>query len=593
VTSLCDLFTVDRDPSATVAWRFDPVFARERAVPFQELRDQVARLHTRLDRAPAGAWLVEAADPYACAISLLALWSSGRAALLPPNLQPGSLDLLETRAEGVLSDRPELRGSAHAIDPLDVTDEPSELGQIGRDALALELFTSGSTGEEKKITKRIRHLEDEVLRLEEAFGRLVDGTTLLCTAAPHHLYGLLFGLLWPLAAGRPFHARQLLRPSELVPRARRFGPCALVSVPSHLRRLAQHRSVEDLRSVCRAIFSSGGPLPRETAHGLARTTGISPVEVFGSTETGGIGWRSQRPDSQDDSWRLLPGVELVRSAGEESTRVRSAFVSVGDPERGYPLADRIERLADGRFVLRGRTDRTVKVGEKRLDLSLMESDLRSHDLVADAALLIVERAGEARVAAALVLTPAGERRLRSEGRRGVSRLLAAHLARSWDPVLLPRLWRAVPALPEDERGKHPLERLRALFDEADPDRAASAVEDRPERIEASRSDDRVLWRCRVPQDLSCWPGHFPGFPVVPGVLQLDWVMDAAADLLGESVALEEISQVSFHDVLGPGDEFVLEVALEAGGWLRFRVHGEGREHSIGRAKLAVGEEPRS
>jgi 3-hydroxymyristoyl/3-hydroxydecanoyl-(acyl carrier protein) dehydratase len=42
---------------------------------------------------------------------------------------------------------------------------------------------------------------------------------------------------------------------------------------------------------------------------------------------------------------------------------------------------------------------------------------------------------------------------------------------------------------------------------------------------------------RVPLELDCWPGHFPNWSVVPGVLQLDWVIEIIAKWLG-CVAIE-------------------------------------------------------
>jgi len=589
----------ERPHGETVAWRWDASAGRDRPVSWAELRGHVARLRARLSACAAGPWLLEANDPYACCVGLLALWDSGRPAVLPPNLQPGTLSRLETRTAGVLSDRAERRGAPGCIDPLDP--DPGEarhagpeeaaghLGEIGRETPVLELFTSGSTGQEKRVHKRLRHLEDEVRCLEETWGAGLGTATVLSTASPHHLYGLLFGLLWPLVARRPFHAQQFLRPSELLPRARALGDCVLVGVPVHLRRLAQHRQLGDLAPHCRAIFSSGGPLAADTALRLARGTGRVPVEVLGSSETGGVAWRQQGPGAADAPWQPLAPVTVRRDPRTGRARVESPFVSVGDRERAFAMSDRIEPAGDGgagRFVLAGRSDRTVKVGEKRLDLVAMESDLRRHDLVADAALVLAERGGETRVAAVLVLTASGDRRLRTGGRRALTRELAEHLAHDWDPVLVPRLWRMVAALPEDARGKTTAGALARLFEGEDPDAGTLATrEDRPEVLERSRGAAFVEWRCRVPDALSCWPGHFPALPVVPAVLQIDWAMDLAAELLGRAPQVQEMSRVTFRDALGPGAPFRLRVEREGPDWLRFRLFEGDVEHASGRARI--------
>lgn len=586
MSSLSRIFLSDRDPNSVVAWRWDSASGLDRRVGWADFRRDVACLTSRLERSPAGAWLVEVTDPYACAVSLFALWNTERSAVLPPNLQTGSLAQLENRTAGVLSDRPERRPFAAAIDPLDPDGDQGSLGELHRDTLALELFSSGTTGDEKRIPKRLRHLEDEVALLEETWGSLLGRASVISTASHHHLYGLLFGLLWPLAAGRPLHAQQLLRPSELFERAHSLGDCALVSVPAHLRRLAQHGNVGALAGRCRAIFSSGGPLPNVTAARLAAAAGAPAIEVLGSTETGGIAWRTQRFTIDETPWQPLRQVDVARDPETGAARVRSPFVSVGDPDLGFATADRIELLPNGSFRLYERIDRVVKVGEKRLDLSRMESDLRSHDLVSDAALLLVERANEPRVAAVLVLTPVGERLLRAEGRRALTQRLSEHLGQSWDSVLIPRLWRTAPALPENFRGKLAVAPLRALFESPLGERTAIAgIEDRPEVLEAIRSETSAEWRCRVPPDLSCWPGHFPDSPVVPGVLQVDWAMDLASELLGGLPRLCEVEQVTFRDPLRPGDTFRIRVDAEANAWLRFRIWSEGAEHASGRARV--------
>jgi len=587
VDSLCRILEADRDPRSVVAWRWDSELGCHRSATWGEFQQHLGRLCALLRREPTGAWLVAVDDAYACAVALLALWGTGRCAVLPPNLQPGTLAHLETRTAGALCDLSGRLSPTVSIDPLAAPEGFVRLDPLDPDAVALELFTSGSTGDEKVVTKRIRHLEDEIGLLEKTWGSLAGRSTVLATASHNYLYGLLFGVLWPLIAGRPFHAQRLVRASELLPRVRELGDCVLASVPAHLRRLAQHRGLGALRGSCRAIFSSGGPLPADTAQRLALKLGQAPIEVFGSTETGGVAWRIQEAGMEQPAWRPLDGVQVSLDADSDVARVRSPFVSVGDPDEGFALGDRIQMLPDGRFLLHGRIDRIVKVGEKRLDLSLMESDLRAHPLVSDAALLVLEQTGDARVAAAIVPTPAGERLLRKGGRRAVSRALGDHLADRWDGVLLPRSWRVVPALPENPRGKVSVESLRALFETpADGSRAGQPVDDRPEVLASQRSACTVEWTCRVP-DLSCWPGHFPDFPIVPGVLQIDWAMDAVAELLGEPPRVQEMSSVTFRDMLRPRDAFRIRVEAERGGWVRFRLWGAGTEHAAGRVRLAT------
>jgi acyl-coenzyme A synthetase/AMP-(fatty) acid ligase len=130
------------------------------------------------------------------------------------------------------------------------------------------------------------------------------------------------------------------------------------------------------------------------------------------------------------------------------------------------MGDRVRILEDGRFLLEGRGDRVIKVGEKRLSLPEMERRLNEHSWVEVAILLPLDQAGEVRVAAVVVPSAAGREQLAAEGRRGFGSGLAEHLSQEWDRVLLPRIWRTVDALPEDAQGKHPVALLQALFRDA-------------------------------------------------------------------------------------------------------------------------------
>lgn len=87
----------------------------------------------------------------------------------------------------------------------------------------------------------------------------------------------------------------------------------------------------------------------------------------------------------------------------------------------------------------------------------------------------------------------------------------------------------------------------------------------------------------IDADHPCLPGHFPGQPVVPGVVILDLVGEHARVLLGGDLRLRHIPQVKFLAPLLPGQAASIELAADAAqGRVRFRVVRE-------RALLASGE----
>lgn len=73
----------------------------------------------------------------------------------------------------------------------------------------------------------------------------------------------------------------------------------------------------------------------------------------------------------------------------------------------------------------------------------------------------------------------------------------------------------------------------------------------------------------VPPDHPCLPGHFPGRPLVPGVMVLDQVLAAVEAQHGPLGPLR-LPQVKFASPLLPGEAARVELEGGAPRW-RFRV----------------------
>lgn len=73
----------------------------------------------------------------------------------------------------------------------------------------------------------------------------------------------------------------------------------------------------------------------------------------------------------------------------------------------------------------------------------------------------------------------------------------------------------------------------------------------------------------IPADHPSLPGHFPGRPIVPGVVLLDRVIEAIEADHGPLPPLR-LPQVKFLKPLLPGETATVELAGEAPRW-RFRV----------------------
>ncbi|SAL78319.1 AMP-dependent synthetase/ligase [Caballeronia choica] len=477
-------------------------------------------------------------DPFDFVCAMFALLACGKQPVIPASNSPDYLAGLSDGFDALITgdDLPELC----------VSGAPAAACSIDARA-ALTLYTSGSSGAPKPVRKTLAQFDAEVRTLEAQWGALVGDATVLGSVPHHHIYGLLFRMLWPLAAGRPFDRALCVDPQQLCARLAEGRAGIVVSTPSQLARWPAMTDFAALARGARAFFSSGGPLAAETARTYQAAFDSAPIEVFGSTETGGIAWRQQ---DRTDAWQPLPGIDTRRDA-DGALLVRSPHLGHDDWHR---TDDAVAFDADGRFRLAGRLDRVVKLDGKRVSLPELEARLALHPYVERAAVAPLRNAARQRAGAVVVLTAAGNAALLTLGRPALAKVLRRHLAGYVDLVVLPRHWRFLPALPCDARGKMPAAAIAAAFDA------------RPEGFELMSvcpDGDALRMELRVPPGLAHFAGHFPGLPILPGVVQLDWAARLAAECFGGARRVASIDRLKFTAPVGPGALLALRLSHDA------------------------------
>ncbi|RKF49134.1 AMP-binding protein [Paraburkholderia fungorum] len=523
-------------------------------------RARVAALVTLLQTQDAQRYALCIDDPFDFACALFALFACGKEPVIPANATPGYLADLADAYDAVLTDadlpdHPRDAGATHA--PVAYTVDPHA---------PLTLYTSGSSGTPKPIRKTLAQFSAEVHTLEKQWGALVGDATMLASVPHHHIYGLLFRVLWPLAAGRAFDRAISLEPAHLQTQIAQCGATVVVSTPAQLSRWPALPGFAALTPAPRAFFSSGGPLAAEAAREYASAYGAAPLEIYGSTETGGIAWRRQ---DQTDAWQPVSGIE-VRRDEDGALNVRSPHL---DHTGWHRTDDKIAFDADGRFRLQGRLDRVLKLDGKRVSLPELEARLALHPYVAQAAIVPLEGASRERVGAVATLTEAGSEALRAEGRVQLAKTLRRHLAAYFDVVVLPRHWRFRLALPFDARGKLPVAAVAAAF---------APRADGVEVLAEARCADTLHYELRVPPTLVHFAGHFPGLPILPGVVQVHWAMHLAAEQVPAVSALASIDRLKFMAPVPPGAVLNLTLAHEAArGRVQFSYRLGGRECASG------------
>lgn len=74
--------------------------------------------------------------------------------------------------------------------------------------------------------------------------------------------------------------------------------------------------------------------------------------------------------------------------------------------------------------------------------------------------------------------------------------------------------------------------------------------------------DAVVIGLRLPAGAAAFAGHFPGYPILPGVLQIDWALRLANDHLGLIQPAARDFQIKFRQAILPGADVSLRLVLD-------------------------------
>lgn len=85
----------------------------------------------------------------------------------------------------------------------------------------------------------------------------------------------------------------------------------------------------------------------------------------------------------------------------------------------------------------------------------------------------------------------------------------------------------------------------------------------------------------VPLDHPAFAGHFPGTPILPGVVLLDMALHLIAETTAIGLDACEIGSVKFLSPAKPGDDLQIRHDFPTGGTIRFEI-------TAGMRKIASG-----
>lgn len=288
------------------------------------------------------------------------------------------------------------------------------------DDLSLTFLSSGSTGDRRPHEHSIARLQREVSQL----ATLIGPRRRLVSAVPsHHIYGFIFTILLPMRLGIGVVSAAGPRPGDLV-----------IGHPEYWRAVARRAPSlpEDVVGI-----TSTAPCPPEVIASLNQAGLARLLEIYGSSETAGVGWR----DTAEDAFRLF----------EHWRRAADPRVLTWEPGSEPPLRvippDHLDWKDDRRFWPAGRIDGAVQIGGQNVYPVRVARILETHPAVALASVRSMRRHEGNRLKAFIV-----PRRLPDDPEALKAELFA------WASTILPAVERPTsftlgPALPTGPLGK--------------------------------------------------------------------------------------------------------------------------------------------
>ncbi len=105
----------------------------------------------------------------------------------------------------------------------------------------------------------------------------------------------------------------------------------------------------------------------------------------------------------------------------------------------------------------------------------------------------------------------------------------------------------------------------------------------PEILSSTRDGETVHLGLRLPLELEQFKGHFDGFPMLAGVVQVDWAIRQGRQHFALPAHFKRLSALKFLRVISPGDALQLTLSHNGRGELDFRYLRDGTTVSSGRA----------
>lgn len=393
------------------------------------------------------------------------------------------------------------------------------------------LKTSGSTGEPVLIKKYIRQMINEAECLKD-FLCFQPESKSVCSIVPHHhMYGLTFAVFLPIVNRFP-----IIEQSPVLENLSQFTENILVTSPEFLKKLILYNKNITKNAVknIELIITAGSALDEKTRNALKDITNAKVLNIYGSTETGVIAC------DLGEGFRLFKSVKVLNNNG-----VNEVTSNWSDK---YILNDEL-KVTNDRLEIYGRSDRVVKIADKRFSLDMIEKYVKQSDLIYDAYGYVIDN----RIGVLISLSENGRAAFRNTGKKGIIEDIEKYTHNMFGTNI--RHYKIVSNIYRNSNGKLIKKENDMLVSEK------YQIEFKQEKVEKTQDGICALFSALISDDIFYLPAHFYSFPLIPGFIELDHIIKLAEKFGYDYTKINKITNLKFSSFIRPYDKITVELIM--------------------------------
>lgn len=311
----------------------------------------------------------------------------------------------------------------------------------------INFYTSGFTGFPKLIEKTLKQFEAEALKIIGEFGDSLKDSIFVYSVPHYHSYGFVFDFLVPYILELKFLDNRI-NYLETLNNFEEYKNITFITNPAFLKRIDKFSL--KIKSKWN-VFSSTGALDKETSDLCIETFNTDAIEIYGSTEGGGMAYRKR---SEKELWTRLKIVKLkVNKNG-------SLFCSSGYTGEGFwvHVGDVVDMKNEDEFELLGREDSIVKIEGKRISVQQIDRQILEDKNFKDSYTVYCKSDKREYVASFIVLNDinANEEKMR--------KYIKDYLKGYFEKIVIPKRIYFTDRIPRNELGKIERKKLDEIME---------------------------------------------------------------------------------------------------------------------------------